>query len=132
MSAGGQLMLAMWAWLKADLDLDGLAVFDAPPVRGGVPYAVIEEPVLQSHDLAGMRGRIGTVAVQLFDEGERPTRLRDYLGRVEDDLERMPTDLGAGGWRLAAMSLGRSRIARGKTGWLARTEWVVRMYRANS
>ena len=131
MSAGAQLALALWAWLTADTDLRDCPVFDAPPVRATLPFAVIEEPVLQQRDLAGMTGRVGTVAVQLFDDGERPTRLRDHLAAIEDDLARMPSDLGAG-WRLAVLSLRLSRIAKGKAGWSARTEWAVRMYRADA
>ena len=130
-SAGGQLAMALWAWLKADADLADCPMFDAPPVRATLPFAMIEEPVLQQRDLAGMTGRVGTVAVQLFDDGERPLRLRSQLALVEDDLARMPADLGAG-WRLAALSLRQSRVAKGKAGWSARTEWAVRMYRADA
>ncbi len=104
-------------------------VFDAPPVRGGVPYAVVEEPVLQQADAAGIAGRTGTVSVASFDAGERPVRLRRLIGAAEDALATLSGDLGEG-WRLTGMRLVRSRLVRsGDDRWRGVSEFAVRLYR---
>jgi hypothetical protein len=130
MSAREALQAALVAHLKAAAPT---AVFDAPPVRGGLPYLLVDEPVLAANDAAGLLGRFGTVSVQGRDAGERPARLRLLVGLVEDVVEALPADLGAGGWRLGGLRLTRSRIARAKNNeWWAMSEFAVRVYRADS
>lgn len=104
-------------------------VFDAPPVRGTRPYALVEEPVLTDWGTKDMAGREGRFAVLLFDTGERPVRLRALTGDVEAAIEAMPRDLGEG-WRVASLSFVRSRLLReGEGRWVASSEWRVRMLR---
>lgn len=129
MSGGAALVAAVLARLQAD-DLAPLTVFDAPPVRAALPYAVIEEPQLGAADAAGVAGRIGTLAISFWDAGERPVRLRGNVTLVEQLIEQLPGTL-ADGWRIGGLVLARSRLARTKDGWLARSEWAVRIFRVN-
>ena len=131
MSAGSWLAASCMAHLDQNAALDPLRVFDWLPERAGLPWAQVEEPVLQAWDGAGVTGRIGTIAIGFRDGGERPARLRLLMARVEEELAALPADLGGDGWRLAAISLARSRLARVKDGWLGRSEWAVRIFRVN-
>ncbi len=130
MSAAAVLQAAVVAELKASDDLSLLAAFDAPPVRALVPYAVVEDPLLQGFDAAGVTGRIGTLAIGFRDEGEVPTRLRILMAIAEEAVDLMPGTL-ADGWRIGGLALARSRLARIKEGWLGRAEWAVRVFRVN-
>ncbi len=107
----------------------GLRVFDAPPVRGGVPYAVVEEPVLQQADAVALGACVGTLSVACFDAGERPVRLRELSGGIEDAIAAIPPALGEG-WRLVGVKLMRSRLARmGDDRWRGVSDFAVRIYR---
>lgn len=130
MSAAAVLQAAVLAELAADGGLTGLAVFDAPPVRGLVPYAEVEDPVLQAFDAAGVTGRTGTLAIGFRDEGEVPARLRVLMAIAEEAVDLMPGVL-ADGWRIGGLALARSRLMRTKDGWLGRAEWAVRIFRVN-
>jgi hypothetical protein len=111
--------------------LDVTGVFDAPPVRSALPYAVVEEAVLADWSTKDMAGREGRFAVQLHDGGERPVRLRVLAGAVEDAVEGMGRDLGEG-WRIVSLGFVRGRIVRAReTGWTSLSEFRVRMLREN-
>lgn len=129
MSAAVALVAAVRAVLDSE-NLYPLVVFDAPPVRSGYPYAVIDEPQLGAADAAGVRGRIGTLAITYWDEGERPMPLRSRVALVEELIDLLPTAIGDG-WRIGGIALARSRLARTKTGWMARSEWAVRVFRVD-
>ena len=130
MSARVTLLTAVMAELGGNEMLEPLSVFDAPPTRALFPYAVVEDPVLEARNAAGVEGRVGTLAITYRDEGERPLRLRGAIALTEELIDLMPTALGDG-WRLAGLALARSRLARVKDGWLARSEWAVRVFRSN-
>ncbi|MDP1027789.1 DUF3168 domain-containing protein [Sphingomonas sp. KR1UV-12] len=109
-----------------------LTVFDAAPVRGSVPHAVVEEPVLTDWSATGFRGCEGRLVVTLHDEGERPVRLRGLLASVEDAVPGIAPVLGRG-WRVAQLRLARSRLAMVAAGrWRGTAEFVVRMYREDA
>lgn len=94
MSAREILVAHAWAALESTLPM---AVFDAPPVRSAVPYAIIDDPVLadwSSKTWAGVEGRL---TVTVHDAGERPVRLRALLAGVEDTIAAMPPALEEGG-----------------------------------
>lgn len=110
--------------------LEGCAVFDAPPVRAAVPYAVVEEPVVAPWGTKSWDGFEARVAVALWDEGERPVRLRALLGEAEEAVAELPPDLG-GGWRVVRAELVRSRMAKAAAErWTARAEFLVRAWRS--
>lgn len=132
LSARGVLMTALTAQLRGASGLSGVAVFDAPPVRGGVPHLVIEEPVMTARDAAGVSVLDVRVTLTGVDAGERPVRLRTLMDAAEAATTRLPADLGEG-WRAGAMTLVRSRIVRaGDTRWRGTSEWAVRLYRLAS
>ena len=128
MSAGSVLVAAVMAELATE-ELTPLVVFDAPPVRAGFPYAVIDEPQLASANAAGVKGRVGTLAITYYDAGERPMPLRSRVALAEELIDLLPSAVGDG-WRVGGMMLARSRLMRTKDGWTARSEWAVRMFKA--
>ncbi|HXH17035.1 MAG TPA: DUF3168 domain-containing protein [Sphingomonas sp.] len=125
MSARVVLQAALVARLNAVL---AVSVFDAPPVRGGLPYAVVDEPVLSDWSTKSWSGREGRVLLTLFDGGERPVRLRALLAAAEEGLDALDPDLGEG-WRAARLALVRSRVLRVGDRWRGTAEFLVRMYR---
>ncbi|MEG3084328.1 DUF3168 domain-containing protein [Sphingomonas sp. PB2P12] len=125
MSGRAVLQAALVARLNAVLDV---SVFDAPLVRGGLPYAVVDEPVLSDWSTKTWVGREGRVMLTLFDGGERPVRLRTLLAVAEEALEALDPDLGEG-WRVVRLALVRSRVLRVGDRWRGTSEFLVRMYR---
>jgi hypothetical protein len=120
---------ALQAALVAALEAVPARVFDAPPVRGAVPYIVVEEPVLTRWGGAGIDGREGRVVVSLHDAGERPVRLRTLVAAVEAEGAVLSGDIGEG-WRVVALRLVRSRIVRGDAErWTGHVEFSVKLYR---
>jgi hypothetical protein len=129
MSARAVLAAAVAARLRAEPALAGLAVFDAPPVRAALPYAVVEEAVFAPWGTKTWAGREARFAMILWDAGERPTRLRELLGTVDEAAEALPVALGQG-WRTVSARVVRSRIARAPPDrWIGSVECVVRMWR---
>lgn len=124
MSAGAVLQAAVVAALEGIV-----TAFDAPPVRGAAPYAVVEAPVLADWSTKDIAGREGVVAVTIHDEGERPVRLRAIQGTAEDAVLELARDVG-GGWRWVVLVLARSRMVRREgLRWVATSEFRVRMLR---
>ncbi len=107
-------------------DVRRVSVFDAPPVRGGLPYAVVDEPVLSDWSTKTWVGREGRVLLTLFDGGERPVRVRALLAAAEEGLEALPPDLGEG-WRMVRLVLVRSRVLRVGDRWRGTSEFLVRI-----
>jgi hypothetical protein len=105
------------------------AIFDAPPVRSAVPYAVVAESVVadwSTKDLSGVEAR---VAIELHDAGEAAVRLRGLAGQVADAVAAMPRTIG-GGWRIVTATFVRQRIVRGRgDAWVASVEFRMRMLR---
>jgi len=131
MSVQTRLQGALVTALRDHAPLGALTgVFDAPPVRAALPYAVVGEAVLGDWGTKDMAGREGRVAVLLHDGGERPARLRLLAGAVEAAIEAMPRELGDG-WRIASLTFVRSRIvANGAGRWIASSEYRARMLRS--
>ena len=132
MSARAVLAAAVADRLRAEPALGGVAVFDAPPVRAGLPYAVVEEAVLAAWGTKSWSGREARFAVIAWDAGERPTRLRELLGTIDEAVEELPVALGEG-WRTASARVVRSRIARAPPDrWVGSVDVVVRMWKEDS
>lgn len=128
MSAASVVQAAIVAHLAGDAALAGVTIFDAPPVRGGMPYAVVGEPLLADWSARSLVAREGRIAVEIVDGGERPVRLRALAGAVEDALAAMPAALGEG-WRVVTLIPVRARIVRAGDRWRSVSEFAVRMYR---
>jgi hypothetical protein len=130
-SAREALQAAVVAQIRGRASLAPLSVFDMPPDRGAMPFAVVDEPVLARWDAAKVEGFEGRITVSASDDAERPVRLRRLAGLVDDLVHALPADLGADGWRVATIRLVRGRIARGRDrAWTATSEFAVRVYRA--
>ena len=125
MSVQAMLQAAVVAALDG---LDVTGVFDAPPVRCALPYAVAEEAVLADWGTKDMAGREGRLAVLLYDGGERPVRLRVLAGAAEDAVSGMAREIGEG-WRVASLVFVRSRVLRDGVRWVAVSEWRIRILR---
>lgn len=133
MSARELLQAAFRAALEGHTPLAGevTAIFDAPPLRGLRPYALVEEAVLTDWGTKDMAGREARIAVTLFDSGERPARLRLLAGEVEAAIEAVPRAIGDG-WRIASLAFVRGRTLREGDGrWASASEYRVRMLREN-
>ena len=129
MSAGAVVQAAVVAAVREALGDAVSAVFDAPPVRSAMPYALVEEPVLSDWSTKDAPGREGRVSVLIHDSGEVPVRLRDLGGRVETAVAAMPSEPGDG-WRIVVLTLTRSRIVKQRDGhWSALIEHRVAMLR---
>lgn len=130
MSVQTRMHAAIHSQLREDATLNAalMGIFDAPPVRAARPYALVDEAVLVDWGAKALPGREGRFAVRLFDVGERPVRLRELAGAVEDSIAAMPQTLG-GGWRIVSLHFLRSRITRDSEGWVATSEYRVRMLR---
>lgn len=111
--------------------LPGVRVFDAPPVRGGLPYALVEDPVLGDWSTKSWTGFEGRVVVTVMDAGERPVRLRGLVSALEDAACACGPEIGEG-WRIVRFRLVKSRIARsGNDRWSGTSEFLVRLYRTS-
>jgi hypothetical protein len=129
-SAGTLLQAAVVEELLETDELEPLAVFDAPPVRAITPYAIVEDPVLEQADAAGVSGRVGTLAITFRDDGERPLNLRGAMAMADELVSLLSAEL-PDGWRIAGLRLQRSKLTRAKDGWIGRSEWAVRLFRLN-
>ena len=113
-----------------------VTAFDAPPVRGAMPHAVVEDAVLARWGGTGIDGREGRVRIVLHDAGERPARLRALSAAVEGAATALSGDIGDG-WRVVAVRLLGGRTQRsggGSSGavgdrWTATREFAVKLYR---
>ena len=116
------------AAIVAALARAGLTAFDASPVRGGLPYVVVDEAVLADWGTKTWEGREGRVTLRFYDGGERPTRLRDAIELGEAVMVTLPAAVG-GGWRVVQMRAVRSRIVKAGERWVGTAEFLVRMWR---
>jgi hypothetical protein len=130
MSVQGLLQAALCAALADHAPLAGAVtgIFDAPPVRCALPWAMVEEAVLADWGTKDMAGREGRFAVMLRDGGERPVRLRALAGAAEDALGAMDFEIGEG-WRVVTLAFVRGRIVRDGQDWVSVSEFRVRMLR---
>lgn len=132
MSAAALLQAAAVARLRASPALAGTGVFDAPPVRAALPYALVDEPLLADWSTKSWTGREARLSVLVHDAGERPVRLRSLAAAAEEALLSLGGDRGgelADGWRIAGVAPLRNRIVRGGERWIAGIEVRVRVYR---
>ena len=121
MSAGGALQAALAAALAGEARLTG--IYDGPPARAGLPYAVIDAGSESdwSHKSGG--GREVLVALTLWDE--QPARLAE----LADAVEAASAGVGAvAGWQLVSMRMIRRRTVRDVAGpWATAIDFRARL-----
>lgn len=127
MSAAREVQAALVAALVAADGIVGVVsgVFDGPPARAAYPYLTIGEGLTLDWSHKTGRGREHRLAVNVWDEAGRPTRLHALIGAAEAAIERLPRDLA--GHRIASLVFVRSRVARTPGGpWAGLVEYRVR------
>lgn len=122
-SAGEALQAAAIEALAA---LDGVRVYEGPPVQAAMPHAIIEAGAESDWGHKSGEGREVRLAVTIRDKGERPVRLRELMAAAESALG----GLGTAGWQLVTMRLTASRLARDSKGaWAGGLDYRARMLR---
>lgn len=113
--------------------IEGLGVYEGPPVQAAVPYAVVEVgPELDWSHKSGM-GREVRLAVTVHERGEGGGSLRTLLDQAEEALSQVE-DL-TGTWKLVSFHFLRSRTLAPKPGtpnglWLGALEYRARLLRS--
>ena len=121
MSAGGALQAALAAVLAGEVRLTG--VYDGPPARAGVPYAVIDAGSESDWSHKSGSGREVMVALTVWDE--QPARLADLADVVEVAAAGVG---GVAGWQLVSMRLIRRRTVRDVAGpWATAIDFRARL-----
>lgn len=101
-------------------------VYDGPPPRAAFPYAAIADGLSSDWSTKTETGREIRLALTVWDDGDRPTRLQELMGHVEDAVAALPTSVGS--WRIASCVFLRSMIARDPAGpWAGLVEHRIRM-----
>lgn len=101
-------------------------VYDAPPLQAALPHALVTIDVESDWSHKSGAGREVRLAVSIFDEGERPLRLRSLAGAAEAAVAALGGELD--GWRLVSLQFLRTRLVRGRGGgWTAVIEHRARM-----
>ena len=121
MSAGGALQAALTAVLAGDSRLTG--IYDGPPARASLPYAVIDAGNESDWSHKNGDGREVLVALTIWDEA--PARLAE----LADAVEAMALAIGeVDGWHLVSMRLLRRRTVRDVAGpWAAAIDFRARL-----
>ncbi len=127
MSAERVVQAAALARLRAVAGLNG--AYLAPPVKATVPFAELGDVLSIDWSVKDRAGRELRLGVTVCDAGETPARVQLLAEGVCDAIEGLPRDLD--GWRVASVTLVRSRVAGGPAGrWTATVEYRVRVLAA--
>jgi hypothetical protein len=124
--AGGALQTAALARLEGVAALN--RVYPGPPLQAAIPYATVETGTEADWGHKSGEGREVRLAVGLWDEGERPDRIRSLMSAVEAALAPAPE---VAGWTLVSLHFLRSRLVREGRGresaWTALIEYRARL-----
>ena len=127
MSAGGALQAALAAVLAGDSRLTG--IYDGPPARAGLPYAVIDAGSESDWSHKSGAGREVLVALTVWDDA--PARLAELADAVEALALGIGGAAGVGGvagWQLVSMRMFRRRTVRDVAGpWATAIDFRARM-----
>lgn len=128
MSAERAIHAAFVAALAGDAAFAGLVngVFDGEPVKGSIPYAVVDMSGAVDWSSKTAAGREVRMAVTIHEAGETPARLRTAMEAVQPAIDAVARE--PDGWRVASLVFLRSRVARAaRGGWTGLIEYRVRM-----
>lgn len=85
-------------------------IYHCPPVGAKLPYAAIAEGSTVDWSAKGMDGREHLVAVVLWDEAGRASRMHALMSGVEEAIEGLPRELGR--HRVASIAFLKARLLR--------------------
>lgn len=126
MSAAEVLQAAAIAALGG---IEGLGIYDAPPLQAVPPHAVVEVGPERDWGHKSGVGRVLRLAVVLRDRGERPARLRRLMGESEAALLGMSGALA--GWQVVNLRLVRASASAERAGsWVGLVEIEARLLAA--
>ena len=126
--AGEALAAAAAAALRA---IDGLSVFEAPPLQAAEPWALVEAGPETDWGHKSGAGRELRLAVRLHERGESGARLAGLIEAAEAAVAAIG---GVAGWQLVGLHLLRSMRLPPKKGapegaWVGLIEFRARMLR---
>ena len=125
MSGAGEALAAAAA--AALRTVEGLGVFEAPPLEAAVPWAMVETGPESDWGHKAGTGRELRLAVTIRDRGESGARIRRLAGEAEAALAGLGE---VPGWELVTLVLLRSRSVPPRHGG-AEADWVALVeYRA--
>lgn len=132
MSAEAIFHAAMLGALKQQGDVGGAlnGVFEGPAVKASEPYAEIGELLSTDWGTKDLAGRELRSAIIIRDRAEGPARLHALAAAADAAMATIPRDLN--GWRIASLTLLRTRIIRTAPGlWAAMVEHQIRLIQAH-
>jgi len=89
--------------------IQGLGVYDSPPLQAVAPYAVVETGPETDWGHKSGGGRELRLALTLWDRGERPVRLRALTRAAELAVEAIEGEAVPEGWQLVSVHFLRER-----------------------
>ena len=110
--------------------IEGLnGAYDGPPLAAAFPYAVVAAGPESDWSHKSGEGRELRLSIQVYDQGERPGRLRALVAEIEASVMQTGPDLG--GWRLINLVFLREAMLR-STGaaWTAAIDYRARLLKA--
>ena len=100
-------------------------IFDGPPAQADYPYVAIGGGATGDWSHKTGRGREHRLAVTIWDDGDRPSRLHRLMAEAEDAIEGI--DPVFDGHRIASLVFLRSRVIRDADGpWAGIVEYRAR------
>lgn len=118
------LLAALHAHPVLSATLTGL--YDDPPPRAAFPYVAIADCLSSDWSTKTETGREIRLALTVWDDGDRPARLHELMGHVEDAVAALPDIIDR--WRIASCVFLRSMIARDPAGpWAGMVEHRIRV-----
>ena len=131
MSAESVVQAAALVAVRAVAGLNG--VYPGAPIKATVPYAELGDVLSIDWSVKDRAGRELRIGVTVRDASDTPVRVHLLAEGVCDAIEGLPRDLAddGGGWRVASVTLVKSRAAGGPAGrWTATVEYRVRVLAA--
>jgi len=101
-------------------------IYDGPPPQAHYPYISLANGSVSNWGSKTEQGREIRVAITVWDNGERPSRMHDLMSHIEDALDALPDEISD--WYIASNVFLRSLISRSAAGpWAGLIEQRVRL-----
>ena len=125
MSGAGEALAAAAA--AALRGIEGVGIFDSPPLQAALPWAAVEAGTESDWGHKSGAGRELRLAVTIRDRGESGARIGRLAGAAETALAGLAA---VPNWQLVTLVLVRSKILPPRRGG-AEAEWIALLeYRA--